>query len=184
MWYCFLADLTRPPPLSLHHYTFSFFLSFFFSFSLELGCGLSIVFMFARFYFTRGHYPGHNVCFPSLFSGCKPLGVSRNLTVLPKEEKIIVLLPLFFFFFFFSSSYLGLGMHLSVSNIKFLLLSYQGMFDSQIKTGRKGRGNLLEVGESPFYFSFLFLSFFFFFFLVLFRGIRPQWPRSEQRAPR
>ena len=57
--------------------------------------------MFARFYFTRGHYPGHNVCFPSLFSGCKPLGVSRNLTVLPKEEKIIVLLPLFFFFFFF-----------------------------------------------------------------------------------
>merc|ERR1719324_342356 len=34
------------------------------------------------------------------------------------------------------------------------------MFDSQIKTGRKGRGNLLEVGESPFYFSFLFFFFF------------------------
>jgi hypothetical protein len=47
---------------------------------LALGCGLPIVVISQRFYHTRGHYPGHCVCFQrSLVAGA--LGGSRNLTM-------------------------------------------------------------------------------------------------------
>ncbi len=49
---------------------------------LGLGCGLSIVYHLCRFYHTRGHYPGHRMCF-HLDLVDRALGLPRNLTVLP-----------------------------------------------------------------------------------------------------